>query len=327
MSELRRDPIFRRWSVIAEERIERPTKLAPLMEAGPCPFCPGQEHLQPHELLRHVDPRGRAPYLVRVFPNQIPALRVEGELKRVGHGPYDRVSAIGAHEVIVETADHDRQLADLDEDELLSVFLAIRERISDLRRDKRFRQFVVHKSHGALAGAKWRHGHIQLMALPVVPLLQERQVESVHAHFVAKERCLLCDLVAFERGDKQRIVFDNGGAIAFTAYAPQAPFETWVMPSYHIAGFEREGAQGYRAIAEALSTTLRKLRATLDDPAYHLTLHTAPVDHVDAPFFHFFIRIVPVLFAPSSFDRATSMAIVDTYPEDAARWLNESKGR
>ena len=175
MSELRQDPFSKRWVIIAKERIERPVKIVRQSESPEdCPFCPGNEGLQSHELLRHVDPTGKYPYRVRVFPNQIPALRVEGELQRRPVGLYDEVSGIGAHEVLVETADHKRTLSDLAIDELTGVFIAIRERICDLRRDFRFRHFAIWKSHGADAGARWSHGHSQLLAMPLVPPLRKR---------------------------------------------------------------------------------------------------------------------------------------------------------
>ena len=109
MSELRRDPVMGRWVIIAPERARRPEQAAqPQGErrAGPCVFCEGQEANDPTEIFAVRDP-GTAPntpgWRVRVLPNRFPVLRIEGKLEREGVGMFDKLSGVGAHEVVVET--------------------------------------------------------------------------------------------------------------------------------------------------------------------------------------------------------------------------------
>ena len=52
--------------------------------------------------------RTRRGWDMRVVPNKFPALQVEGTLDREGEGMFDRMNGIGAHEVIIETPDHDQ---------------------------------------------------------------------------------------------------------------------------------------------------------------------------------------------------------------------------
>ena len=63
---------------------------------------------------------------------------------------------------------------------------ALRERAQDLRRDIRFRHFVMFKNHGAAAGAALAHSHTQLLALPVVPREVQDEVEGARAHYAAE---------------------------------------------------------------------------------------------------------------------------------------------
>ena len=120
MPELRRDPIVGRWVIIATERARRPSHFQRRQEppeGGLCPFCPGHEDKTPHE----VYVAGRSPaapvnssgWGVRVVPNRFPALMIEGDLDRQGEGIYDRMNGVGAHEVIIETPDHGRDLGEL----------------------------------------------------------------------------------------------------------------------------------------------------------------------------------------------------------------------
>ena len=48
-----------------------------------------------------------------MVPNKFPALGIEGAPERRAVGIFDRMHGIGAHEVVIETPDHERSLADL----------------------------------------------------------------------------------------------------------------------------------------------------------------------------------------------------------------------
>src|SRR5512140_760945 len=103
MSDLRHDPIQKRWVIIAPERGRRPLEFqTPAMEQKEvfCPFCPTHEATTPPEIqaLRHNTWPNQPGWEVRVVPNKFPALRIEGELDRKGVGIFDRMAGVGAHE-------------------------------------------------------------------------------------------------------------------------------------------------------------------------------------------------------------------------------------
>ncbi|MFQ6672678.1 MAG: galactose-1-phosphate uridylyltransferase, partial [Candidatus Tectimicrobiota bacterium] len=139
MTELRRDPIIGRWVIIAIERGKRPGDFAapePPKKHGFCPFCSGNEDKTPAEVLayRSADTAPNTEgWRLRVVPNKFPALMVEGDLGRVGEGLYDRMNGIGAHEVVIETPDHDSSWSTLSEAHIEEVLGAFRERIEDLK--------------------------------------------------------------------------------------------------------------------------------------------------------------------------------------------------
>src|SRR6185436_11882325 len=137
-----------------------------------CPFCAGREDLTPPEVLafrQNGGPPNGAGWDLRVVPNKFPALQVEGTLDREGEGLFDRMNGIGAHEVIIETPDHAKTLATMSAPEIERILWAFRERILDLKKDRRFRYILIFKNHGAPAGASLEHPHSQLIALPIVP--------------------------------------------------------------------------------------------------------------------------------------------------------------
>ncbi|MFA6284326.1 MAG: galactose-1-phosphate uridylyltransferase, partial [Desulfurivibrionaceae bacterium] len=120
MPELRKDPIIGRWIIISTERGKRPTDfIVEKSEAkgGFCPLCPGNENTTPPEVLNYSNIQGhqtnKPGWDLRVVPNKYPALIIEGNLNKEGDGLYDRMNGIGAHEVIIETPDHNETFTNL----------------------------------------------------------------------------------------------------------------------------------------------------------------------------------------------------------------------
>ena len=175
MPELRKDPIVGRWVIISTDRSKRPTDFvreSVKLTGGFCPFCPGNETKTPSEVLAYR-PNGAGRdaqgWTVRVVPNKFPALGIEGSLNRSAEGMFDKMNGIGAHEVIIETPEHNATLATLPEKRIEDVLWAFRDRMLDLKKDKRFKYIMIFKNHGAAAGATLEHGHGQLIAMPIVP--------------------------------------------------------------------------------------------------------------------------------------------------------------
>ena len=176
MPELRKDPITGRWVIISTERGKRPNEFlresVVASNGKNCPFCPGQEAKTPTEILvygRNGGSKNTPGWSIRVVPNKFPALGIEGDLDREGEGLFDKMNGVGAHEVIVETPDHGSTLASLPERAVEDVLWAYRDRMLDLKNDKRFRYILIFKNHGEAAGASLEHPHSQLIALPIVP--------------------------------------------------------------------------------------------------------------------------------------------------------------
>ncbi|AKU89639.1 Galactose-1-phosphate uridylyltransferase [Vulgatibacter incomptus] len=307
----------------------RPSDFTPRFsktEASFCPFCPGSEDATPPELLALRAPDAPADvgrWTVRAFPNRFPALRVEGELERTAEGPYDRVSGIGAHEVIVETVRHDETLADLGLPALGEVLWAWRERILDLGRDLRLAHVQIFKNHGPEAGATILHEHSQVIALPVVPRDVALEREEQQAWFGRKERCLTCDIVRHERRDGERLVFENARYAVLCPWAPLSPFVLWIVPKGHSSHFEAIERHELESLAEALRLALRKLDKALERPAYNFALHSGPLRGAASPSLHWRLEVAPTLTVPGGFERGTGSWLNSTPPEEAAAFLRK----
>ncbi len=327
MSELRKDPVTGRWVIIATERSRRPTDFAvkerPKANAL-CPFCPGNEEMTPPEILalRGSDGVPDGPgWRVRVVPNRYPAMRVEGPMGRRGLGMFDRMNGIGAHEVIIETPDHARQLADLGADEVELVLRTFAARLSDLRRDPRFRYVLLFKNHGSEAGASLEHSHSQLIATPILPRQVVEELEGAERHYQLKERCVYCDLIEQERTDEVRLVCESGAFVVVQPFAARCPFETWILPKRHASDLDAASATELADLARVLGETLGRLGSALGDPAYNFIVHSGPLQEPELVHYHWHLEIMPKLTQVAGFEWGSGFFINPTAPEEAAAYL------
>ena len=333
MSELRKDPVTGRWVIISTERQKRqadfqrePVVLTP---DPSCPLCEGHEQMTHHEVLA-VRHNGSGPdqpgWDLRVVPNQVPVLRVEGALDRQGEGLFDKMNGIGAHEVIIESPRHTDSLAAMPDESIERVLWAARERMEDLQRDRRFRYIILFKNHGAAAGASMGHSYSQLIAVPIVPREVRDEVDGARAHFAVKERCVFCDVLRQETRDGQRLVAENADVVAMTPYASRSPFEMWMLPRRHAAHFTTAPRHEYASLARLLGDVLRRMNRALESPPYNLLIHTAPLVETVEEYYHWHVEIVPKLAKVSGLEWATGLYVNPTSPEEAAEVLREARG-
>lgn len=332
MPDLRKDPITGRWVIISSERGKRPSDFVresvQMKGAANCPFCPGNESKTPPEILaygRNGCGKDSPGWSVRVVPNKFPALGIEGDLDRQGEGLFDRMNGVGAHEVIIETPEHMSTLATLQEKAVEEVLWAYRDRVLDLKNDKRFRYILLFKNHGEAAGASLEHPHSQLIALPIVPKRVREEVDNSHRYFDVKERCIFCDMIRQEMETGVRVILCNDQFIAVAPYAPRFPFETWILPRQHSSSFENQASPVYTSLSKLLREFLARLDAVLSRPAYNYVIHTSPIGEEINDHYHWHMEMMPKLTRVAGFEWGTGFYINPTPPEEAARFLREAQ--
>jgi len=330
LPELRKDPVTGRWVIISTSRAKRPSDFVreTVRPKGvrSCPFCPGNEAKTPPEVLAYRKEGGanQPGWTLRVVPNKFPALRVEGDLNRQGEGLYDKMSGVGAHEVIIETPEHMQTLSDVPEKAVEDLFWAFRDRILDLRKDRRLRYIILFKNHGEAAGASLEHTHSQLIALPVVPKRVQEEITGARRYYDFKERCIYCDIVHSEVQTGARVVLETDHFVAVAPYAPRFPFETWVIPRPHLSHFEETAAPAMHNLAWVVRALLRKIDRVLECPPYNAVIHTSPIQEGAIPHYHWHIEVIPKLTKVAGFEWGTGFYINPTPPEEAAKFLRDA---
>ena len=331
MPELRKDPITGRWVIIASDRAKRPSDFTrqEVVSRGNanCPLCGGHEHRTPPEILAYRNGGGanEPGWTLRVIPNRFPALRVEGELTREGEGIYDKMAGIGAHEVLIETPDHVLSTGDLSEKQVEDVYWAFRDRINDLKRDRRLKYVILFKNHGEAAGSSLEHSHSQLIALPVVPKRVQDELDGTRRYYEFRERCVYCDMVSQELEDNTRLVLETDHLVVISPYAPRFPFETWIVPKRHASHFEEADIATVQSLGSATRTLIRKLDKVLERPPFNFMLHTAPIQEPPSHNYHWHLEVIPRLTRVAGFEWGTGLYINPTPPEEATRYLREAR--
>ena len=140
-----------------------------------------------------------------------------------------------------------------------------------------------------------------------------------------KDRCVFCDIIRQEMGNKARIIGENSGAIALAPFASRFPFETWILPKDHTAYFHHTQPAQFEDVASLLSDALRKIDSTLPRSPYNFMLHTNPSNAEDEAFYHWHIEIIPKLTKVAGFEWGTGFYINPTPPEEAAKYLREAR--
>jgi UDPglucose--hexose-1-phosphate uridylyltransferase len=323
--ELRRDPITQSW--VVQEDGE-----AAWLGTGACPLCPGQESRCPQTLYEYG--QGPSRWQVRVVPHMRPLYRIEGDANRRGDGLYDKMRNLGAHEIVVESPEHQLSLSQQSDEDVAQVLRACVSRIVDLKKDRRFRYVTFFRNQGQNAGQDLEHPHSQITATPFIPRRVAYELRSFLRYFELKERCVLCDIVKQELAQHVRTVEWDDQFVAFCPFASRVPYETWLLPIQHYHAFEEDLNNWDRQLrfARILKSTLRRVEQIA--PAYHLVLHTSP--NTNAKFektgnwrslaedFHWHCEIMPVLQSQSK-----SYSIKEVYynslpPETAAEELRKA---
>ena len=267
--ELRKDPITRSWVITGD------TSDTTRREDSECRFCPDSRlEVQVISSMPSVD---GGPWSARSVVHPAPLYRIEGEPQRRGEGIYDRMRAVGAHEVLIENPKHDRNLWQARDAEVERFLMLTASRIQDLKRDPRFKYISIFKNHGAVAGQDFDHPTSQLTATTFVPRRVLYELRAGKEYFSQKERCVFCDIVTQEERQGSRLVENRGDFITLCPYAPRVPYETWIVPRTHNSSFESTATSRPNALvdlATLLRRTLIRIRSIAEE--FHLVLHSSP---------------------------------------------------
>ena len=329
MSEIRYDLLFDEYVIIAPERLHRPMhNIAPKPPTQtPCPFCPGNEYLTPQEIfaLRDGDT-----WLTRVVPNLYKALQIEAPRNAQNRGFYERWGGYGAHEVIIDTPQHNATLATMKHQHIVAWLSTLQARISDLAHDPNLISIAIFKNSGALAGATQPHPHTQLIASQLLSKYHNSLFTHLWHYYQEHGRSLLLDIFTNEM-QQERSIYATQDFLTFAPYASAFAFETMIVAKGIFSLKECTKAQLHQ-LASHIKYIFNALYNELGDFSYNLLFFTPPMhknfqnecyyDDLQS-FFTFFVRITPRIYTLAGYELLTHSAINPVTPELAASLLRK----
>jgi len=338
MPELRKDLVTHKWVITGtktEEEFMQTLASQEEVSNGMCFFCEGNEEKTLPEIysLRKYDSKPNARgWQVRVVPSKSAVFKIEGPEGKIGHGIYDLMNNIGAHELIIESPQHIKNISDLPVEDIMRVLKVYQSRLRDLANDDRLRYALIFKNQRPKSSYRYGHTHSQLAALPLIPKSVKEELVSARNYFAYKERCLFCDIIRQEQKDKSRIVEENSDYISFVPFASKFPFEIYIMPKNHNADYRRESESSLKNFALILKLSLNKISLVLNDPPLNYVLHTIPylrpvLGYWDTIYkdFHWHLEINPRIIETTGFEAGSGFNIQPLLPEICAKILREVK--
>ena len=340
-NELRKDYLLNRWVVIATERSRRPTDFAKQKAEGAknsvCPMCVGNESMTPPAIMLYLKENGKIKnakdplagerpknWLVRCIPNLYPAFSPpkepsdETQIMKSDRFGY----AIGHHEVLVESPNHDEDPADAELPQLENVINAYVDRLRELSAKPYVKYVSIFRNYGQEAGASLSHAHSQIIATPIIPTTIQEELAASKVFYCEHKKCAFCDII--ERETKgPRLILDNSDFTVFAPYASINPLEFWIAPKKHAANMLNLTPNEVSTFAQTLKASLKALKDLVNDPPYNYGFHLA-INKDTQHYYHWHLEVYPKLSIWAGFEKSTGIYINTVPPEIAASELKKA---
>lgn len=269
MTERRRDPVTGEWRTFATHRQDR-TFLPP---ADLCPLCP----------TRDGGPQTEVPWPsfdVAVFENRFPSFVPDPAPPSVAaSGLYEVEPNLGATEVVVYSDAHDASLGSLGVERLRLLVDVWAERYAELSARDEVAYVFVFENRGETVGVTLHHPHGQIYAYPEVPALPAAELAAARAHLAERGTCVMCDVVAQERGEAVRLVARNDAFVAYVPFAARFPYEVHLTAHRHAPSLLDLSDPERDELAAMLSEIVGRYDALFGFALpYVMSMHQAPTD-------------------------------------------------
>jgi UDPglucose--hexose-1-phosphate uridylyltransferase len=316
-SQIRWDPLFRDWAVVADHRQARTYK----PPDSHCPLCPSKAGR------RTEVPAGD--YDVVVFENRFPSLSSDpGPAAALPGGVplFRSAPGLGRCEVVCFTSDHDTSFSQLSAARTRTVIDALADRTSDLARVAGVEYVFCFENRGEEIGVTLSHPHGQIYAYPFVPPRITQALEAARAHRSGTGQCLQCAVAAAERACGERLVVESVHWTAYVPFAARWPYEVRIVARRHVPDLAALSAAERDDLARVYLDVLRRFDHVFDvavPTPYIAGWQQAPV-RSGAGLWHLAVEVFTIRRAPGKLkhlagsESGAAVWINDVLPEVAA---------
>lgn len=299
-SEIRKSYLQNKYVIITPGRAERPRDIKEqtiIERTVSCPFCP--ENLNRKNILDEIKMDDDS--LVISLKNLFPAVSL------------DNSKAYGTQEVIIETPNHTKELAQLEEKEIEQVLKMYARRTEAISNNQRIEYILCFKNQGSKAGASIVHAHSQIFATDILPPDIHEELGLAQAYKIEHGTCPYCDIIAKEMKSERKI-FEDKFVAAFTPYASEYHYEAWIFTKRHLDNIAKLDDDEFKSFAKILKVILLKLQQL--DLSFNFFLHQV-ISNKDQ---HFYLKIQPRDSVWAGIELGSGLVINSVLPEDAAEY-------
>ena len=323
MSEVRWDPLFRDYAVIASHRQDRTYR--PPVDS--CPLCPSRQGMSTEV--------PAADYEVVVFENRFPsfARQAPDTVPADPDSMFQTVPGNGRCEVVCFTSDHEQSFSHLSPARARTVIDAWADRTAELSKIDSIDYVYCFENRGEEIGVTLSHPHGQIYGFPFVPPRFLRAGESVERHHERTGQCLQCSILVAELDAGLRVVAESEHWVAYVPYAARWPYELRIVPRAHVPDLPALSSEQRDDLAGIYLDMLQRFDALFDTPAPYIAgWQQAPV-RVARDRWHLSAEVFTIRRAPGKLkylagtESGAGIWINDITPEEAAERLRAAGQR
>jgi len=293
----RYNPLTGEWIIVSPHRLRRPwlgQVETPPQERHPtydpdCYLCPGNE--------RAGGARNPAYSGTYVFDNDFPGLLRDVRPGKMNvDGLLIAETERGICRVVCFSPRHDLTLPELEPAELRQVVDTWAEQTEELGAQAFVNYVQIFENKGAMMGASNPHPHGQIWATEHLPNEPAKELAAQLDYRAAHGSCLLCDYLALELTQDERIVCTNDQFVALVPFWAIWPFETMILCRRHVSSL----LDLTDAERDAMADLLRQLTIRYDNLfqtsfPYSAGFHQRPTDGEPHPEWHLHAHFYPPL--------------------------------
>lgn len=302
--QLREDKVHDRFVIIAPKRSLRPHDIITHQDvpvaAKQCPFCVERSGGQ-RGVAYFGTPKN---WQIKVIPNAFPVVTK------------DNPRAYGRQEVVIETSEHNKELASFTVDHIVHVLDMYGERTKAITKDRKIKYILIFKNNGGVAGQSLTHAHSQIFATNLLPPHIIDKLARADAYKTETGMCYYCALIQKETKSKRKIYSDSHVA-AITPYASIYNYEAWILPKRHIDNITALKDVEKESFAKALKGILLGLNE-LQLP-YNFYLHQVVTNDDE----HLYLRVAPRRDVWAGIELGSRLVINSVAPEEAAQFYRK----
>jgi len=327
LNEFRQDLVSGEWVLFATGRAKnlRSQEDDFYQTKRECPFENFETSDQ--ELIWHYPDNND--WIMSVIKNKFPAVKPGLCVNEKEFGPFKIFDPIGDHEVIVYRI-HDHDIYSFSVEEFASMVKVYKKRFNEiLTNNECARYIMIFHNHGRAAGASIYHPHSQIITTPILPPDVQRSISGSLEYYKKHKKRVYSDLLQWEQEKRDRIIYENKEFIIFCPYISKYPYELRIFPKEGHAHFQKMPDSSDELLADAIFTSIQKLKVVLDKPPFNMFLHTAPIlENFEVnihEFYHWHFEIIPHLKIDAGFELGTGIEVNPIDPNESAEALRNVK--